>query len=202
MPLQRQGQGRDIGQFGYGPSSEINHNDRKSFQMYRNLSGLLGIAIALAFVPDVCAQDLGSDPFARESDSKARPLHIEIRSSLDFSRATATGTNGGSIAIDPDSGASIVSGDVLDLGGSPFAGSAVITGEPGRAVRIEMPTGIRLTSATGGSVEIVNLRTNLSPAPKLDIYGKLEFSFGGDLLLKGNVSGQFRGRIPITAEYE
>ena len=78
----------------------------------------------------------------------------------------------------------------------------MVTGEPGRAVRIDMPSAIRLTSATGGSVEIVNLRTNLSPAPRLDMYGRLEFAFGGDLLLKGNVSGQFRGRIPITAEYE
>lgn len=148
------------------------------------------------------AQAFGDDPFSRGSDAKARPLNIEIRSSLDFSRATATGSNGGSIAIDPNSGIRTVSGNVLDLGGSPFAGSAVVTGEPGRAIRIEMPTSIKLTSATGGSVEIVGLRTNLSPAPRLDIYGRLEFAFGGNLLLKGNVSGQFRGRIPITAEYE
>lgn len=65
-----------------------------------------------------------------------------------------------------------------------------------------MPSTIRLTSPTGGSVEIVRLRTNLSAAPRLDMHGRLEFAFGGDLLLKGNVSGQFRGRIPITAEYE
>lgn len=170
--------------------------------MYRNLTRLFCIGAALALTPDAFAQDLGTDPFARESGDKAKPLHIEIRSSLDFSRATSTGVSGGSIAIDPNSGARTVSGDVLDLGGSPFAGSAVVTGEPGRAVRIDMPSAIRLTSATGGSVEIVNLRTNLSPAPRLDMYGRLEFAFGGDLQLKGNVSGQFRGRIPITAEYE
>ncbi|MBK9002596.1 MAG: DUF4402 domain-containing protein [Sphingomonadales bacterium] len=170
--------------------------------MYRNLSGLFCIGFALALTPALSAQDFGSDPFTRAGDGKARPLHIEIRSSLDFSRATSTGASGGSIAIDPDSGARTVSGDVLDLGGSPFAGSAVVTGEPGRPVRIEMPSTIRLSSATGGSVEIVRLRTNLPPAPRLDMYGRLEFAFGGDLLLKGNVSGQFRGRIPITAEYE
>jgi hypothetical protein len=170
--------------------------------MYRNLSYLLYVGLAMALTPVASARDLGSDPFAREKDEKARPLQIEIRSSLDFSRATSTGTSGGSIAIDPNSGSRTVSGDVLDLGGSPFAGSAVVTGEPGRSVRIEMPSTIKLNSATGGSVEIVRLRTNLSPAPRLDMYGRLEFAFGGDLLLKGNVSGQFRGRIPITAEYE
>jgi hypothetical protein len=160
------------------------------------------MGVALALTPVAFAQDFGADLFARESGDKTKPLNIEIRSSLDFSRATSTGAAGGSIAIDPNSGARTVSGEILDLGGSPFAGSAVVTGESGRAVRIEMPSTIRLSSATGGSVEIVNLRTNLSPAPRLDMYGRLEFSFGGDLLLKGNVSGQFRGRIPITAEYE
>lgn len=160
------------------------------------LPALLGVAV-LAVAP-LSAQP----PFARETGERARPLRIEIRSSLDFSRAAAAGNNGGSIAIDPDSGARTVSGDVLDLGGSPFAGSAIVSGEPGRAIRIEMPATIRLGNATGGSVEIVNLRTNLSATPRLDLYGRLEFAFGGDLLLKGNVSGQFRGRIPITAEYE
>jgi hypothetical protein len=141
------------------------------------------------------------DPFATAPD-EARRLKIEIRSSLDFSRATSTSSKGGMIAIDPDSGARSSSGDAIDLGGSPFAGSALVTGEPGRAVSIDMPSTIRLTSASGGSMQIVNLRTNLPPAPKLDINGRLEFSFGGDLQLKGNVAGQFRGRIPITAEYE
>ena len=170
--------------------------------MYRLVSRLFLLGSAFVLIPAVGAQQPGPDPFARDSEEKIRPLDIEIRSSLDFSRATATGGNGGRIAIDPNSGARTVSGDVVDLGGSPFAGSAVVTGEPGRAIRIEMPSTIKLTSATGGSVEIVNLRTNLSPAPRLDMFGRLEFSFGGDLLLKGNVSGQFRGRIPITAEYE
>lgn len=156
----------------------------------------------MALLPVTVAEAQPTDVFGRESVDKARPLNIEIRSSLDFSRATSTGDSGGSIAIDPNSGARTVSGDIVDLGGSPFAGSAVITGEPGRAIRLEMPSTIRLTSATGGSIEITNLRTNLSPAPRLDMYGQLEFAFGGDLILKGNVSGQFRGRIPITAEYE
>lgn len=156
----------------------------------------------MALLPVTVAKAQPTDAFGRESVDKARPLNIEIRSSLDFSRATSTGDSGGSIAIDPNSGARTVSGDIVDLGGSPFAGSALITGEPGRAIRLEMPSTIRLTSSTGGSIEITNLRTNLSPAPRLDMYGRLEFAFGGDLMLKGNVAGQFRGRIPITAEYE
>ena len=90
------------------------------------------LADHMGVVPVTVAQAQQSDAFGRESDDKARPLNIEIRSSLDFSRATATGTSGGSIAIDPNSGARTVSGEIVDLGGSPFAGSAMITGEPGR----------------------------------------------------------------------
>jgi hypothetical protein len=168
--------------------------------MYRKLSLLAAIALGLALPAG--AQGLGSDPFARDVGDKAKPLNIEIRSSLDFSRATATGSNGGQISIDPNGGTRTVSGNVADLGGSPFAGSAIVTGEPGRAIRIEMPPTIRLTSASGGSMQIINLRTNLPLAPRLDMSGRLEFAFGGDLQLKGNVAGQFRGRIPITAEYE
>jgi Domain of unknown function (DUF4402) len=183
-------------------SREINHDRRKTVEMYHNLSRFFLLGTWLAMMPVAVAHAQPNDLFATEKDDKARPLNIEIRSSLDFSRATSTGNSGGSIAIDPNSGARTVSGDIVDLGGAPFAGSAVVTGEPGRAIRIEMPSTIRLTSATGGSIDIVNLRTNLNPAPRLDMAGRLEFAFGGDLMLKGNVAGQFRGRIPITAEYE
>ena len=130
------------------------------------------------------------------------PLRLEIRTQLDFSRATTGGRGNGQISIDPNNGTRRVAGDVVDLGGSALAGSAVLTGEPGRAVKIDMPLSIRMTSSGGGSINIINLRTNLSPQTKLDNFGRLEFSFGGDLEIKGSVAGTFRGRIPITAEYE
>lgn len=138
--------------------------------------------------------------FAGQSDAIA--LNVEIKTQLDFSRA-ATGRSGmGRISIDPKNGTRQLSGDVVDLGGSALAGSALVTGEPGRAVRIEIPRNIRMTGTHGGSVEITNLRTSLPPAPKLDAFGRLEFAFGGDLEVRGSVAGTFRGRIPISAEYE
>lgn len=170
--------------------------------MYRCLIPVLAIGLCAGMAMPLAAQIFPGGNFGSDAAQKARPLNIEIRSSLDFSRATTTGPEGGQIVIDPNSGARLLSGEVVDLGGSPFAGSAIVTGEPGRAIRIEMPPSIRLTSAAGGTMQIVNLRTNLSSAPRLDMAGRLEFAFGGDLLLKGDVSGQFRGRIPITAEYE
>ena len=130
------------------------------------------------------------------------PLQVEIRTQLDFSKAASGGSDGGRISIDPNSGSRQVVGDVVDLGGSALAGSAVITGEPGRSIRVDLPMSIRMSGSSGGAIEIRNLRTNLPPNAKLDGFGRLEFSFGGDLEIKGSVAGTFRGRIPITAEYE
>ena len=93
-------------------------------------------------------------------------------------------------------------GDIVDLGGSALAGSAVVTGEPGRSIRVDLPMSIRMSGSSGGGIEIRNLRTNLPPNARLDGFGRLEFSFGGELEIKGSVAGTFRGRIPITAEYE
>jgi Domain of unknown function (DUF4402) len=145
----------------------------------------------------------GSAPYQVDlSEGAEVPLNVEIRTQLDFSRAATGGSGGGQISIDPDSGSRRVEGDVVDLGGSALAGSAVVTGTPGRAVRIDMPLSIRMTGSSGGSIEITNLRTNLPPGPKLDHFGRLEFFVGGDLRISGSVAGTFRGRIPITAEYE
>jgi Domain of unknown function (DUF4402) len=145
----------------------------------------------------------GSAPIQMDLGEGAEAsLRVEIRTQLDFSRAATGGSGGGQISIDPSNGSRRVDGDVVDLGGSALAGSAVVTGEPGRSVRIDMPLSIRMSGSTGGAIEITNLRTNLPPGPELDQFGRLEFSFGGDLRISGGVAGTFRGRIPITAEYE
>jgi Domain of unknown function (DUF4402) len=169
-------------------------------EMYRYVTLGLAALLVLAQNAPLWAQS-GASSFDEAAGSVQR-LNVEIRTQLDFSRATTTGKSGGKIRVDPQSGASSVTGDVVELGASALAGTATVTGEPGRAVRIEMPESIRMTSAQGGTIRIVNLRTNLPPAPRLDAFGKLEFAFGGDLMLEGNVAGSFRGRIPITAEYE
>lgn len=138
--------------------------------------------------------------FAQEANEI--PLQVEIRTQLDFSKAASGGSGGGRISIDPTNGTRQMAGDIVDLGGSALAGSAVVTGEPGRSIRVDLPMSIRMSGSSGGAIEIRNLRTNLPPHAKLDGFGRLEFNFGGDLEIKGSVAGTFRGRIPITAEYE
>lgn len=131
------------------------------------------------------------------------PLTIEITANLDFSRAAIAGSGGGGrIEVDPDNGARAVRGGLVDLGGYANAGTAQLRGEPGRPVRIDLPPSVRMTSSTGGYIEITGLRTNLPGVPQLDSTGRLTFSFGGRIEVHGDMTGLFRGRIPITANYE
>jgi hypothetical protein len=133
---------------------------------------------------------------------EASPLSLDITTNLSFSRAALSGKHGGQIRIDPVTGSRQLGGGIVDLGGAALAGSAIVRGEPGRAVRIEMPLNVRMTSSAGGSIEISDIQTSLSPAPRLDAFGQLSFQFGGRITISGDVAGTFRGRIPITAEYE
>jgi hypothetical protein len=129
------------------------------------------------------------------------PLRIEISAQLDFSRI-ATGRGGGSITIDPASGARRLSGDVRDLGGMALSGEAVITGTPGRGVRIFLPATIDLDGDHGRRARVVDLATNLGPAPRIGPDGSLRFRFGGRLAVASDDDGNYRGRVPISAEYE
>ena len=130
------------------------------------------------------------------------PLTIEITTKLDFSRAALPASGGGQIELDPQNGQKRVIGGLVDLGGSALAGTAIIRGEPGRAVRIDMPSDARMTSPTGGVVELSGMRTSLMAGSRLNAAGRLEFSFGGTLVVRGNASGTFRARIPITVQYQ
>lgn len=165
--------------------------------------GALGLLpLLMAAGEDACRLCMRSETPALVSALREIPITIEITTKLDFSRAALSGTSGGVIDLDPQNGSRRVDGGIVDLGGPALAGTAVISGEPGRPVRIDMPASARMTSSKGGVVEITGLRTSLGGAPRLDSTGRLEFSFGGRLQVRGNASGTFRARIPITAQYE
>lgn len=135
-----------------------------------------------------------------ERAAPARPLTIEIETTLDLGRV-AQGRSGGSIALDERSGARTVSGGLVDLGGLSLKGVVRISGEPGRHVRVTLPPAIRLTSPDGGSADVVDLRHDLAPDPALDGTGQLSFSFGGKLIVSSGAAGDFRGRIAIVVDY-
>ena len=58
------------------------------------------------------------------------------------------------------------------------------------------------SAADGSTAELEKLETNLPALARLDQAGRLVFAFGGKLRVRGDASGQFRGRIAITADYE
>ena len=159
------------------------------------------IAVALSSGGDAAAEcRLCPTDAERPAAAEARPLTIDIEAALDLGRAAVRG-GGGSIALDERSGARRVTG-LTDLGGFAIKGSVRLTGEPFRQVRVSLPSSVRLVAPDGSSAEAIGLRTDLPPAPALDGAGTLVFSFGGQLTVTGDASGEFRGRIPIVADYQ
>lgn len=156
---------------------------------------LLALASPLAAQCRLCTSE--STP---ATTGEMRPLNIEIETALDFSRAAGTG-GGGSIAIDERTGTRRVAG-LADLGGMAIKGSVRLTGAPFARVRVSLPSTVRLLAADGSSAEAVDLRTDLPADPVLDAAGELRFSFGGRLVVSGRAAGEFRGRIPIVADYQ
>ena len=94
-----------------------------------------------------------------------------------------------------------VSGMISDLSGRAMVGSAVVHGEAGRAVRIELPSRIELYSLSGARITIDDIISDLAAGAKLDSAGTLTFRFGGRLRISGDAEGEYRGDVPITVEY-
>jgi hypothetical protein len=151
------------------------------------------VALALTAVP------LAGEPLAAPDDQPL--LTIEIGSGLTFSRLALTGKDGGSAAIDPQSGARSTEGGLVALGGMAVQGRARISGVPLRPVRIDLPRSVTMTTSTGGEAVLSDLTTDLPSWPVLDASGTLEFSFGGRLTVPPGASGRLRGRIPISVDY-
>lgn len=151
----------------------------------------------------LCATSPDSSGLARSTDAKPEiPLQIEITTDLDFSRLALLGNSGGVVRIDPMSGDRQIRGSIANLGGMALHGEGRLTGEPGRSVRIFLPDRIQLSAPNGSTAELERLETNLPELARLDQTGRLTFAFGGQLRVRGDASGQFRGRIAITANYE
>jgi hypothetical protein len=83
-----------------------------------------------------------------------------------------------------------------------MVGSAVVHGQPGRAVRVELPPRIELYSLSGGRITVDNVASDLPALPRLDSAGNLTFRFGGRVTVTGDSEGDYRGDMPITVEYQ
>lgn len=166
----------------------------------RGTHALLAAALSLAAVPAVGQEACRlcySDPAAQPGD---RPLTIEIWTDLNFAKLALTGRSGGSARLDTAGGKS-TAGDIIDLGGTAVTGRGRITGIPSRDVRVDLPRMVAMTTPDGGNAQLVDFTTNLPAYPRLDSSGVLEFEFGARLVIKDGRGGNYRGRIPISVEY-
>ena len=146
----------------------------------------------------LCARDKAASIATRQAGA---PLRVEVETQLDMGRV-AVGAMGGEVEIDPVSGARRVRGDVFDLGGFALTGTVTVRGEPGAAVRVILPPSVELEGGHGRTARVAGLVTDLSASPRLGPDGRLQFRFGGRLQIAGPDDGDYRGRIPVTVEYQ
>ncbi len=166
------------------------------------MARLVFLALALLLpTPPLAAQDACRlcyvDPGAKPGE---RPLQLEIQADLSFSKLAMTGQGGGSATVVPQGGKQ-TQGNVIDLGGMAVSGHGRITGEPGKTVRVDLPDHVPMTAADGSDAELTQFTTDLPRHPVLSPDGTLEFTFGARLVVKGNGGGNYRGRIPISVDY-
>lgn len=164
----------------------------------------LGFALAFSVAPSagaqclLCAQDKAAGIASRKSEI---PLRVDVDTQLNMGRV-AVGAMGGEVELDPASGVRRVRGDVVDLGGFALTGTVTVRGEPGAEVRVILPASIDLESGHGRTARVTGLVTDLSAAPRLGSDGRLIFRFGGRLQVAALDDGDYRGRIPVTVEYQ
>jgi len=130
----------------------------------------------------------------------SQPIRLEVEASLDFDRLVQTGPGGGTASLTVD-GSRSVSGSITDLTSRAMVGSAVIRGEPGRMVRIALPSRIDMYGLNGNRISIDGIESDLPASARLDSSGSLSFRFGGRLQILGDAEGDYRGDVPITVEY-
>ncbi len=129
-----------------------------------------------------------------------RPLAIEIWADLNFSKLALSGRESASAEL-PATGGKQTSGAMIDLGGLAVTGHGRVTGVPLREVRLDLPDRVEMTTGDGATAQLVHFTTDLPAHPTLNANGELEFSFGARLVMSGGRGGNYRGRIPISVDY-
>ncbi len=136
----------------------------------------------------------------RAEDGDQGGIRVEVETNLNFDRLILFGSGNGSAQLRPDGSASN-SGSVADVSPRAMVGTVTLHGEPGRGIRIDLPRRILLHSLSGGEVSFDDVVSDLPSLPRLDSMGNLTFRIGGRLTVGGDADGDYRGDLPITADY-
>ena len=161
-------------------------------------------AAALAFLvtPAHAQCRLCSSPVTSRTDEQSnQKVTVEIESSLSFDRLIVLGAGTGSAELRPD-GSHSAQGTVAQMSPRAMVGTAILRGEPGRYVRVDLPSRIELYSLGGGEIAFDEVTSDLPSMPRLDSSGTLTFRFGGRIRITGDADGEYRGELPISAEYQ
>ncbi len=161
----------------------------------------LFLILALALAVPAAAQGDCRLGYSETGKSGERVLALEIFADLNFAKLALTGREGGSAEVDAASGSKRTGGAVVNLGGMVITGRGRVTGEPLREVRIDLPQNVPMTAADGSLAQLTDFSTDLPIRPTLDANGELSFSFGARLIMRSGGGGNYRGRIPITVDY-
>ena len=164
------------------------------------LPGLLLAALGFSSPAAAQCRLCESPTTVRDSEDGKNEVQLEVESSISFDRLILYGAGGGTAVLRPD-GSSSGTGAVTDLSPRAMVGSATVRGEPGRTIRVELPRRIVLHSISGGEIVFDDVASDLPSLPRLDSSGNLTFRFGGRLRINGDADGEYRGDLPITAEY-
>lgn len=128
-------------------------------------------------------------------------VRIEIETTLNFDRLILAGPGAGEALLRPDGSGSAI-GSVSGVGPRAMVATVVVRGQPGRALRIDVPRRIDLFSVAGSRLTFDQVTTDAADLPKLDAGGTLTFHIGGRLRFLGGEDGSFRGDLPVTVEYQ
>lgn len=158
-------------------------------------------AAATAWPADAQCRLCDKPTTTRGDSSTGGDVELEIQSGINFDKLVLVGGGSGQAVIRPD-GTSRAEGIVANISPRAMVGSAVVHGEPGRTIRVELPPRIELYSLSGARITFDDVATDLPSLPRLDATGTLSFRFGGRVTITGEADGQFRGELPITVEYQ
>ena len=160
------------------------------------------IIVAAAFPSGAAAQcRLCEQPTtARPDVGTTGDLQLQVETNLNFDRLILAGSGNGAATIRPD-GSSGAEGAVSQVGPRAMVGTVLVHGDPGRALRVEIPRRIDLYSLSGEHLTLEDVASDAGGAPRLDAAGNFSFRFGGRLLLSGEADGQYRGDLPISVDY-
>ena len=177
------------------------------------LSSVAIVAAGLVVPSAINAQDAGiapcrlcsADPSTAIEARPTQPLRLEVASRLDFDKVVFEGNGTALLALSPG-GVARLSGAASAAGARALPGTVLVRGEPGRAVRVDLPRHVMLFgpgngNSGNGELRIDRLVTDLPSFPRIGDDGTLSFRFGGDLSLSGDSDGAYHGTIDITVEY-